>query len=214
MEQKATGDPPNSTKNQLVFLSLAGHRSGRTGPGTGQPGHQPDPEPVPSGQVPVKKASPPVCIRSPARFRTGCSGPWPGLTGHQTERPGQQPDSAPVTSGRHPVSSEACPVKTRSQLRLETGRPGLRPGLTGLWTGLSGAKSGRPGFSKNLLMWQVTNGRISKNTINRSSPTSEQLGTTLQAVLELSLSYSIARNTKSLRSPSSSTQTQIPPGNH
>ena len=142
MEQKATGDPPNPTKNQLVFLSQAGHRSGWTGPGTGQPGRQPDPGPVPSGRHPVKKRSHPARVRSPARFRTGCSGPRPGLTGRLTERPGQQPVSAPVTSGPHPVSPEACPVKSRSQLRLETGRPGLWPGLTGLWTGLSGAKSG------------------------------------------------------------------------
>ena len=145
-------------------------------------------------------------------FQTGQSGLWPGQTGLQTGCPGAQPAFALVPSGRDAVGSEARPVKTRSLLRLETGRSGHQPGLTGLCAGLAGAKSGRPGSSRNLMTWQVGNGQISKYTINRLSPTSERVGTTLQAVLELSLSYSIVRNTKSLRSPSSSTQTQIPPG--
>ncbi|KAK1650692.1 hypothetical protein QYE76_068497 [Lolium multiflorum] len=60
------------------------------------------------------QASSPVSVRSPARFWTGCPGPWPGRTGHQTER---QPAFAPVPSGHYPVKNGACPVKTRSQLR-------------------------------------------------------------------------------------------------
>ena len=154
----------------------------------------------------------PVSVRSPARFGPAHPVQDPVGPGYRPTIPGAQPEFALVPSGRDPVSSEARPVKTRSLLRLETGRSGHQPGLTGLCAGQSGAKSGRPGSSRKLMICQVSNGQISGDTINTPSSTSERVGTTLQVVLELSLSYSIVRNTKSLRSPSSSTQTQIPPG--
>lgn len=167
-------------------------------------------------------------IRSPARSNRARNRP----VRHGGRSTGRQPGSkgGASSSGLRPVN-RALDRRVRCSVRSTGRQPGAnRPptgGAPGPAKGVrSLARSDRPlrravrsvARSDRVRRGKAEvasgNGHISKNTINSPSPTSRQLGTTLQTVLELSLSYSIARNTKSLRSPSSSTQTQIPPGNH
>ena len=132
----------------------------------------------------------------------------------------RNPVCSPVQPGQQPACPACWPVnraptgRQPEELQDQQKASGLWPGQTGLYAGLSGLWPGQPGLSSKNAEVASGNGQILKNTINTPSPILEGLDNILQAVLELSLSYSIIRNTKSLRSPSSSTQTQIPPGNH
>jgi hypothetical protein len=116
------------------------HRPARSGPA---------PALVPSGQDPVKGASPLVAARSTARL-----GPAHPVIG--PVEPGYRP-AAPAPTGFH-----ACAIRAHSSMPrspsgqvpvpapVETGRPGREPGLTGLCAGRPGAKPGQPDSSKKI----------------------------------------------------------------
>jgi hypothetical protein len=191
------GDPPLRQKRRRADHQLAGPSASQTGRGAGWPGSYRDQDRCTPGQFQYRRPLRPVLARPELRSGPDCSGLPPS-------RPGYGPDASVARR----VMSRSKPGPSSSLDR--TGGSQARSDRTMRRTARSQTRL--TGFLKQNAEVSSGNGKISSDTIKIPSPTSEQLGNTLQAILELSLSYSIVRNTKSPRYLSSSTQTQIPPG--